>query len=107
MLYFCAPAEPGPWFTRADSNGNAAGSSLEDAVLQGDAGARRARRRGAVVVQPHAVPGIDLDACGDPWIDELRAAYAGLGREVWVLDITRTSTFPPWRRSPARIGAVR
>jgi oxazoline/thiazoline synthase len=39
-------------------------------------------------------PGVDLDAFGDPWTDELRGVYAGLGREVWVLDITSDFEVP-------------
>ncbi|WP_410573492.1 TOMM precursor leader peptide-binding protein [Amycolatopsis sp. cmx-4-61] len=88
MLYFGVPAQPGSASLFADSNGNAAGSTLEDAALQGmlevverDAAAlwwyNRTRH-----------PAVDLDASGDPWLAELRQAYADLGREVWVLDIT-------------------
>ena len=72
----------------ADSNGNAAGTSLEDAVLQGfyelverDGVAiwwyNRLRRRG-----------IDLDAMADPWVDQLRREHAALNREVWALELT-------------------
>ncbi|MEC4017643.1 TOMM precursor leader peptide-binding protein [Streptomyces sp. H27-D2] len=89
MLYY-TPRTVGaagglPW---ADSNGNAAGTSLEDAVVQGflelverDAVAlwwyNRTRR-----------PAVDLDAFDQPWLAELRAAYGRMNRELWVLDLT-------------------
>jgi ribosomal protein S12 methylthiotransferase accessory factor len=88
MLYFGAPAEPGPHYLHADSNGNAAGSSLEDALLQG---LLELIERDAVALWWYnrtAQPAVDLDAFADPWLDELRDVYAGLGREVWTLDLT-------------------
>jgi ribosomal protein S12 methylthiotransferase accessory factor len=78
----------------ADSNGNAAGSSLEDAVLQG---LLELVERDAVALwwyNRSRVPSVDLDAFGDPWIDELREVYTGLRREVWVLDITSDFGIP-------------
>lgn len=89
LLYFGAPVLRGARVpVLADSNGNAAGGCLEDAVLQGmlevverDAVAlwwyNRTRQRA-----------VDLTAFADPWIRELRDVYAGLGRDLWVLDLT-------------------
>ncbi|MFF8828555.1 TOMM precursor leader peptide-binding protein [Streptomyces sp. NPDC015131] len=94
MLYFGPGpdgAERAPW---ADSNGNAAGSSPEDAVVQGflelverDAVAlwwyNRLRR-----------PAVDLDLFDEPWLARARAAYARAGRELWVLDLTADFGIP-------------
>ncbi|MGW4057929.1 TOMM precursor leader peptide-binding protein [Amycolatopsis sp. NPDC004747] len=88
MLYFGVPAEPGRVSLFPDSNGNAAGSTLEDAALQG---MLEVVERDAVALWWYnrtRQPAVDLDSSGDPWIAELRQAYAGLGREVWVLDLT-------------------
>lgn len=88
LLYFGAPTPPGPPVVRADSNGNAAGSSLEDAVLQG---LLELIERDAVALWWYnrlRLPAVDLDAFGDPWIAELRQVYRELGREVWALDLT-------------------
>jgi oxazoline/thiazoline synthase len=88
MLYFGAPREPGQHFLHADSNGNAAGSSIEDAVLQG---LFELIERDAVALWWYnrtSQPAVDLDAFTDPWLDELRGVYADLGREVWALDLT-------------------
>ncbi|TDV53629.1 TOMM precursor leader peptide-binding protein [Actinophytocola oryzae] len=88
MLYFGAPNEPGPHYLHADSNGNAAGSSVEDAVLQG---LLELIEREAVALWWYnrtTQPAVDLERFDDPWLEELRDVYAGLGREVWVLDLT-------------------
>ncbi|GAB3545831.1 ribosomal protein S12 methylthiotransferase accessory factor [Actinopolyspora lacussalsi] len=85
MLYFDAP---GSSSVRADSNGNAAGSSVEDAVLQG---LLELVERDAVALWWYnrtRAAGVDLDSFTDPWIDEVRAAHAGLDRQLWVLDVT-------------------
>ncbi|APR80744.1 Hypothetical protein A7982_06091 [Minicystis rosea] len=93
-LYYGYPIDPSHVFAHADSNGCAAGTSLEDAALQGfcelverDSVAlwwyNRARR-----------PGIDLDSFADPYIDRLRESYARFGREVWALDLTADLGIP-------------
>lgn len=85
MLYFGAPDDG---WTCADSNGNAAGSSLEDAILQG---ILELVERDAVALWWYnrtSMPGVDLHAFADPWVDELEEHYARLGRDVWVLDVT-------------------
>ena len=94
LLYYGAPAEPGGVRLLADSNGNAAGATLEDAVLHGllelverDAVALWWYNRGRV-------PGVDLDGLADPWIEDLHSVYAGLDREVWVLDLTSDLAVP-------------
>ncbi|WP_434448484.1 TOMM precursor leader peptide-binding protein [Lentzea sp. E54] len=85
MLYFGAPCPPS---VTSNSNGCAAGSSLEDAVLQG---LLELVERDAVAIWWYnrtPVPEMDLDAFHDPWIDQLRTVHAGLGRDVWLLDVT-------------------
>jgi len=84
LLYFAVPGHQ----LLSDSNGNAAGSSLEDAVLQG---LFEVVERDSVALwwyNRNRVPAVDMDAFADPWVDELRTVYAGLGRELWVLDVT-------------------
>jgi ribosomal protein S12 methylthiotransferase accessory factor len=94
MLYFGAPVATGRRYLSANSNGNAAGSSIEDAALQG---LLELIERDAVALwwynrTPQS--GVDLDAFGDPWLDELRDVYARLGREVWVIDLTSDFGIP-------------
>lgn len=94
MLYYQAPQGPGRASCQATSNGTAAGTSREDAIVQGflelverDSVAlwwyNRLRR-----------PAVDLDAFGDPWIDELRSVHTGLKRTVWALDLTADLGIP-------------
>jgi ribosomal protein S12 methylthiotransferase accessory factor len=90
-LYYGAPA---PASVTANSNGCAAGSSLEDAVLQG---LLEVVERDAVALWWYnrtRMPAVDLDSAGDPFVDELRDVYAELGREVWVLDLTADLGIP-------------
>ncbi|MGW5054316.1 TOMM precursor leader peptide-binding protein [Actinokineospora sp. NPDC004072] len=91
LLYHGAP---GMGMVCADSNGSAAGSSLEDAVLQG---LLELVERDAVALWWYnrtRMPGVDLDAFADPWIDRMREVHAELGRQVWVLDITADTGIP-------------
>lgn len=94
QLYYGAPREQGAVSVLADSNGNAAGSSREDAILQG---LLELVERDAVALWWYnrtRQPAVDLDAFGDPWIAELREVYAGMDREVWVLDLTSDFGIP-------------
>jgi oxazoline/thiazoline synthase len=87
-LYYGVPAESGGRGLVTDSNGAAAGSSLEDAVLQG---ALELVERDAVALWWYnrtPVHGVDLDSFEDGWLAEMVGHYAGLGREMWVLDVT-------------------
>lgn len=70
----------------ADSNGNAAGSSLEDAVLQGML--ELVERDAAAMWWYNRTSQPPVDLAGEEWIDSFRSVHAGLGREVWALDLT-------------------
>ncbi|MBO8193172.1 TOMM precursor leader peptide-binding protein [Streptomyces oryzae] len=95
MLYFATPQHTGaPVFARADSNGNAAGSSLEDAILQGFL---ELVERDAVALWWYnrtRQPQVDPESFGEEWICRMRASYAALGREFWVLDLTSDLGIP-------------
>jgi ribosomal protein S12 methylthiotransferase accessory factor len=76
------------------SNGNAAGNTLEEAILQGflelverDAVAcwwyNRVRR-----------PSVDLGSFGDPYLPQLSGHLGERGRELWVLDLTNDLEVP-------------
>jgi ribosomal protein S12 methylthiotransferase accessory factor len=94
FLFYNAPAGTAPRCVVPDSNGNAAGSSLEDAVLQG---LLELVERDAVALWWYnrtMAPAVDLDAFGDPWTEELREVYQRLGREVWALDLTSDLHIP-------------
>nr|WP_225937703.1 TOMM precursor leader peptide-binding protein [Myxococcus sp. RHSTA-1-4] len=91
--YYGYPEADAP-FCGADSNGCAAGTSLEEAILQGflelverDAVSlwwyNRARR-----------PRVALEGFGDPFLKQLVDAYHRLGRELHVLDLTTDLGIP-------------
>jgi oxazoline/thiazoline synthase len=93
LLFYTYPYR-GPMYALADSNGCAAGTSVEDAALQGfyelverDGVAlwwyNRLRRRA-----------VDLDSIGDPWVDTMRAEYGRLNRDLWLLDLTSDLGIP-------------
>ncbi len=105
FCYYSYPQPDEQCFCRACSNGNAAGNTLEEAILQGffelverDSVAlwwyNRVRR-----------PGVDLDSFAEPYLDRLRELLAGRGRALWVLDLTSDLNIPVfaaisrrWRR---------
>ncbi|HEV7657854.1 MAG TPA: TOMM precursor leader peptide-binding protein [Mycobacteriales bacterium] len=104
MLYF---GGPGPASVRADSNGNAAGSCLEDAVLQG---LLELVERDSVALWWYnrtPLPGVDLDAFAQPWLDEARDSYAALGRTLEVLDLTTDLGVPAMAAVTRRPGSDR
>jgi bacteriocin biosynthesis cyclodehydratase domain-containing protein len=78
----------------ADSNGNAAGSSLEDAILQGFL---ELVERDAVALWWYnrtSQPQVDVESFADPRIAELVRGYSQMGRRIWVLDITSDLGIP-------------
>ncbi|MFJ9691301.1 TOMM precursor leader peptide-binding protein [Kitasatospora sp. NPDC101183] len=82
------------FFATGDSNGAAAGTSFEDAALQGFL---ELVERDAVALWWYnrvQRPAVDLDAFGDPYIDQLRQVYRGLNREIWALDLTSDFGIP-------------
>ncbi|WP_461028981.1 TOMM precursor leader peptide-binding protein, partial [Streptomyces sparsus] len=91
-----------PW---ADSNGNAAGSSVEDAVVHGFL---ELVERDAVALWWYnrtRHPAVDLDAFDEPWLAALRRTHAALGRSVWALDLTSDLGVPVVAAVSHRAGA--
>ncbi|MFI8852390.1 TOMM precursor leader peptide-binding protein [Streptomyces sp. NPDC053499] len=108
MLYFATPHQAGaPVFARADSNGNAAGSSLEDAILQGFL---ELVERDAVALWWYnrtRQPQVDPESFGEEWIARMRSSYAAIGRELWVLDLTSDLGIPVMCAVSRRTGGAR
>jgi len=101
------PAEAGPRVAAADSNGCAAGNTLDEAVLQGlcelverDCVAlwwyNRVRR-----------PGVALESFEVPWVLELVEHHRGLSRELWALDITSDLGIPAFAAVSRRVDVPR
>jgi ribosomal protein S12 methylthiotransferase accessory factor len=83
-------------FCTADSNGVAAGSSLEEAVVQGF---YELIERDSVAVWWYnmlRLAALDLDSVPDPYVSRIREYHASLGREMWALDLTTDSGVPAY-----------
>ncbi|MEJ3655402.1 TOMM precursor leader peptide-binding protein [Actinomycetes bacterium KLBMP 9759] len=85
MLYYGAP---GPASLYADSNGCAAGTCREEAVLQGLF--ELVERDAVAIWWYNRLPAgaVELEALGDPLLAEQVVHHARIGRELRVLDVT-------------------
>jgi bacteriocin biosynthesis cyclodehydratase domain-containing protein len=93
LLYFFYRG-PGPYRVHADSNGCAAGNTLEEAIVQGFL---ELVERDAYAVWWYnrlQRPELELDAFDDAYIRDLKRELAATGRRVWVLDITNDLGVP-------------
>jgi ribosomal protein S12 methylthiotransferase accessory factor len=88
FCYYDYPQPEEETFCIACSNGNAAGNTLEEAVLQGFL--ELIERDGVALWWYNRVcrPGVDLDSFGEPYLDRLRTFLLRHGREFWALDLT-------------------
>ncbi len=92
-----------PLFARADSNGCAAGSVIEEAVLQG---LLELIERDAVALWWYnrlQRPAVDLTTIDDPYVPALIRHYHELRRELWVLDITSDFGVPTFAALSRRV----
>ncbi|MFB2916920.1 TOMM precursor leader peptide-binding protein [Aerosakkonema funiforme] len=91
--YFGYPQPPQPdcW---ADTNGCAAGNTLEEAILQGF---MELVERDSVALWWYnriSRPRVDLDSFDEPYFQDLVNYYRSINREIWVLDITSDLNIP-------------
>ena len=87
LLYFFYSG-PGTYHFHADSNGCAAGNTLEEAIVQGFL---ELVERDAYAIWWYnrlQRPELDLNQFDDPYVRDLRSALAETGRRLWVLDMT-------------------
>ena len=79
---------------KADSNGCAAGNTLEEAILQGFL---ELVERDAFAIWWYnrlRLPEVDLPSFGDPYLASAREYYGRQNREIWVLDATSDFGIP-------------
>jgi ribosomal protein S12 methylthiotransferase accessory factor len=84
----------GEYQVHADSNGCAAGNTIEEAIVQGFL---ELVERDAYAIWWYnrlQRPELDLGAFDDPYIGDLKRQLAGAGRRVWVLDVTADLGIP-------------
>jgi ribosomal protein S12 methylthiotransferase accessory factor len=88
------PPEAGIAYCGPCGNGVAAGTCLEEAILQGIL--ELVERDAAAIWWYNRLPrpAIDLASFADPYFDALIADYARLGWSIWVLDLTHDLGIP-------------
>jgi oxazoline/thiazoline synthase len=94
LCYFGYPYDPQHDFCRPDSNGNAAGACLEEAILQG---LLEVVERDAVALWWYnraCRPRVELAGFGEKYFEALEELYRILGREMYVLDISADYPIP-------------
>src|SRR5579883_997343 len=100
--YYGYPKLPKPdcW---ADSNGCAAGNTLEEAILQGF---MELVERDCIALWWYnrvKRPRVDLDSFDEPYFKTLKNYYQTLNRDLWVLDITSDLHIPSFAAISRRI----
>jgi len=92
--YYSYPVLDGHRFCSGDSNGNAAGNSLEEAIVQGF---MELVERDCVALWWYnriQRPAVDLDSFDEPYLQALRDYYQSQNYQLWVLDITNDFNIP-------------
>lgn len=94
FLYYGYKVAPEKSCFRACSNGNAAGNTVEEAIVQGFL---ELIERDAVAIWWYnrlRRPALDLDSFDLPFVRELRAFLEQCGRDLWMLDLTCDTDIP-------------
>ena len=93
-LYYRYPQPAGQTFLTANSNGCAAGVSIEDAALQGFM--ELVERDSVALWWYNRVqrPAIDLGSFDEPYFAHWQRVYESFRRETWVLDLTSDLGIP-------------
>jgi bacteriocin biosynthesis cyclodehydratase domain-containing protein len=105
FCYYDYPLPDEHRFCIADSNGCAAGNTLEEAILQGFF---ELVERDSVALWWYnrvARPGVDLDSFDEPYLRKLKESLAGYHREMHVLDLTSDLEVPVFAAWSRRTGA--
>ena len=107
LLYATPAKQRPPRGLRADSNGCAAGNTLEEAILQGFF---ELVERDAFAVWWYNYiprPGVDLDSFGDTYLAQAEDYYRSRGRDLRVLDITHDLGIPVFVAVSRRVDSAK
>jgi oxazoline/thiazoline synthase len=93
LYFFCNGGSPAHYI-HADSNGCAAGNTIEEAIVQGFL--ELVERDSYAIWWYNRLQRAELDLSGfdDPYVRDLKAQLAETGRRLWVLDITSDLGIP-------------
>lgn len=103
FCYYHYPLPRDHCFCQGDSNGNAAGNTLEEAILQGFL--ELVERDSVALWWYNRVPRpmVDLASFDEAYFRACTEYYARCGREVWVLDLTSDLDIPVFAAVSRRI----
>ena len=96
-----------PDLCRGDSNGNASGNSIEEAILQGFL---ELVERDAVALWWYnriQKPGLDISTVDEPYLQRHAAALRSRGRETWILDLTSDLGIPVYVAVSRQVDSAR
>jgi len=102
-LYYGYPLKDDEFYFWADSNGNAAGNSVEEAALQGFL---ELIERDAVCLWWYnrlSRPAVDLGSLEEPYLKHLDTFYRRHNRLFWVLDLTTDTGIPTFAAISRRV----
>ena len=94
VLYSMAADHPENPGLRADTNGCAAGNTLEEAILQGFYELVERDTFAIWWYNRLSMPGVDLGSFDDPYLAAAQEYYDQYGRELWMLDLTHDLGIP-------------
>ena len=94
MLYSMVPEQRGPADLIADSNGCAAGNTVEEAILQGVYELVERDAFGIWWYNRLRVPAVDLSSFDDDYLASAADYYGRCEREIWMLDVTSDIGIP-------------
>jgi ribosomal protein S12 methylthiotransferase accessory factor len=103
LCFYDYPLPRSQRFGWADSNGCAAGNSVEEALLQGFF---ELVERDSVALwwfSRAPRPAVDLHSFAEPYFDTIARYYRSLGRDLWVLDLTADLGIPAFTAISRRI----
>ncbi|MBD2341184.1 TOMM precursor leader peptide-binding protein [Calothrix sp. FACHB-156] len=101
--YYGYPLAEDACFCYADTNGTAAGTCKEEAILQGF---MELVERDAVAIWWYnrlPRPSVDLNSFDEPYLNKLKNYYQLIGRDFWVLDLTSDLNIPTFAAISRRI----
>jgi oxazoline/thiazoline synthase len=104
LLYYDAP-DPGNFFV-ADSNGAAAGNTIEEAVLQGLLELVERDAAGIWWYSRSPRPFVDVADMHDDRFDTFAEALRAAGREIWLLDLTTDLGIPVFAAVSRQVGQL-